>query len=83
MGYINPLLKLPAAQKRSELSPGERQFLAELMTELRQHANAEAEICWKRRKAPMAAYWRAVSTYARHIAHCLRHVDQVNQDPRA
>jgi hypothetical protein len=78
MGYINPLLQLPAARKLQELSPGQREALAELMTELRHQANAEAETCWRRRKAPMAAYWRAVSTYARHIAHCLR-VHQVTE----
>jgi len=33
--------------------------------------NAEAENAWRRRKGPMAAYWRAVATYARHLAHAL------------
>lgn len=41
------------------------------MRELRAQANDEAESAWKRRKGPMAAYWRAVSTYARHLAHAL------------
>ncbi|MGU2073411.1 hypothetical protein ACSETA_10695 [Pseudomonas aeruginosa] len=41
------------------------------MRELRVQANTEAENAWRRRKGPMAAYWRAVSTYARHIAHAL------------
>ena len=77
MGYINPLLKLPASKVLRELPPGQREALAQLMTDLRHQANEEAETCWRRRKAPMAAYWRAVSTYARHIAHCLR-LDQVN-----
>ena len=77
MGYINPLLKLPAARAVRNLPPAQRAVLAELMADLRHQANSEAEICWKRRKAPMAAYWRAVSTYARHVGHCLR-VDQVD-----
>ncbi|SDY08279.1 hypothetical protein SAMN05421681_110187 [Lysobacter enzymogenes] len=41
------------------------------MRELRDQANQEAEKAWKKRKGPMAAYWRAVATYARHVAHAL------------
>lgn len=41
------------------------------MRELRDQANKEADTAWKRRKGPIAAYWRAVATYARHIAHAL------------
>lgn len=41
------------------------------MRDLRDQANTEAENAWRRRKGPMAAYWRAVSTYARHMAHAL------------
>lgn len=41
------------------------------MRELRDAANAEAEKAWRRRKGPMAVYWRAVATYARHLAHAL------------
>ncbi len=73
MGYLNPLFKLPAARALLSLGGPERAALAALMTELRWQANAEAEQAWKRRKGPMACYWRAVSTYARHIAHVLGH----------
>ncbi|WP_298434950.1 hypothetical protein [Ottowia sp.] len=72
MGYLNPLLKLPAARALLELDGSARVALAALMTALRCEANIEAERAWKRRKGPMACYWRAVSTYARHIAHVLR-----------
>lgn len=71
-GYINPLLKLPAAASLLKLPAEQRQILVPLMEALRTQANEEAEKAWKRRKGPMAAYWRAVSTYARHIAHALR-----------
>ncbi len=54
MGYINPLLKLPAAAGLIAASEPER-----------------------RRKGPMAAYWRAVATYARHTAHVLEHGPQL------
>lgn len=72
MGYLNPLLSLPAARALLTLDEKSRAALAALMLELRRDANIEAERAWKRRKGPMACYWRAVSTYARHVAHVLR-----------
>ncbi len=71
MGYINPLLKLPAARELSRLPTESRQALATVLRALRDQANTEAETAWRRRKGPMAAYWRAVATYARHLAHAL------------
>jgi hypothetical protein len=72
MGYINPLLDLPAGRALLDLPAGDRARIEAVMRDLRQQANTEAERCWKRKKGPMAAYWRAVSTYARHTAHALR-----------
>ena len=72
MGYLNPLFKLPTAQALMALPRKDRLVIAELLRDLRQQADAEAERSWKRRKGPMAAYWRAVATYARHCAHLLR-----------
>lgn len=71
MGYTNPLLQLPAGRKLMALPKEERAALEAVLRELRAQANDEAELAWRRRKAPMAAYWRAVSTYARHLAHAL------------
>jgi hypothetical protein len=71
MGYLNPLLKLPAGKALLDLPPEDRKRIESVMRDLRDQANAEAENAWRRRKGPMAAYWRAVSTYARHIAHAL------------
>lgn len=71
MGYINPLLKLPAGKALLALPPADRERIEAVMRELRDQANREAETAWKRRKGPMAAYWRAVATYARHTAHAL------------
>lgn len=71
MGYINPLLRLPAGKALMALSPEHRKAVAAVCRDLRHQANDEAEKAWKRRKGPMAAYWRAVSTYARHLAHAL------------
>lgn len=71
MGYINPLLKLAASDELLKLPPESRKAMALVLRALRDQANAEAETAWQRRKGPMAAYWRAVSTYARHLAHAL------------
>lgn len=75
MGYLNPLFKLPAAQGLLSLGAAEKAALGRLMMDLRRQANDEAERAWQRRKGPMACYWRAVSTYARHVAHVLGHGD--------
>lgn len=72
MGYLNPLLKLPAAQALLALpSSPEKALIEQLFREIRGEANKLAEESWRKRKAPMAAYWRAVSTYARHVAHAI------------
>lgn len=71
MGYINPLLRLPAGRALQNLPKSDRKRIEAVMRELRDQANTEAETAWRRRKSPMASYWRAVSTYARHIAHAL------------
>jgi hypothetical protein len=71
MGYVNPLLKLPAAQKLAALPADQRATIETLLRELRADADHLAEQAWKKRKGPMAAYWRAVATYARHTAHAI------------
>jgi hypothetical protein len=71
MGYINPLLKLPAGKALMALPLADRRHFEALYRQLRAQADAEADKAWKRRKGPMAAYWRAVATYARHTAHAL------------
>lgn len=72
MGYRNPLLLLPAGKALAALPAHQRASIEAVMRELRHQANVEAEKAWAKRKGPMAAYWRAVSTYARHTAHALR-----------
>lgn len=72
MGYVNPLLDLPAGRRLLALPKEDRERIEAVMRELREQANAEAENAWWRRKGPIACYWRAVATYARHTAHALR-----------
>jgi hypothetical protein len=76
MGYLNPLFNLPAGRALLALPAEQRAPLEALLRELRDQANVEAENAWRRRKGPIAAYWRAVSTYARHTAHALSSAGQ-------
>jgi hypothetical protein len=68
----NPILALPAAARLAALEPGAKIALRAVLLDLRLDAACRAESSWRRRKAPMAAYWRAVSVYAGHTARLLR-----------
>lgn len=67
----NPLLRLPAAERLNDLPPQTRQALAALLLDLSLDARERAETCWRQNKAPMAAYWKAVSVYAGHFRRLL------------
>lgn len=70
----NPVLRLPAAQRILMLPEPQRRLLAELLMDLRRDALERADTCWRRHKAPMAVYWKAVGVYAGHIARAIRPV---------
>nr|CUV19577.1 protein of unknown function [Ralstonia solanacearum] len=50
MGYINPVLELPAAQKLAALPLEQRLAIAAVFRELRGAADDLAESSWRRRK---------------------------------
>jgi HEPN domain-containing protein len=62
----NPLLALPAAHRIKSLPVEMRRELAALLTEMAQDAACRADKAWSKSKGPMAAYWKAVSVYAKH-----------------
>lgn len=62
----NPLVALPAFRAMAALPPDAKQAVELLLFELAADARARAELSWRKNKAPMAAYWKAVSVYARH-----------------
>jgi hypothetical protein len=70
-GVRNPVLLLPAAARICSLPIGQRQLLGDLLREIARDADVRAEHAWKKRKGPMAAYWRATSTYAKHLARAI------------
>src|SRR3546814_1485239 len=63
----NPILALPAAARLAELSEKERETLIAILLDIKTDATDRANVCWKKHKAPIAAYWKAVSVYSGHI----------------
>lgn len=76
----NPLLRLPAAHRLRAMPPEIRQDLAALLHELSLDARERAELSWRRNKAPMATYWKAVSVYAGHLRRVIRPAVDCHRD---
>jgi len=68
----NPLLALPAFAELQRLAPDARRALRRVLMSLSADAGDRAERSWRRKKAPMAVYWKGVSVYAKHAARGLR-----------
>lgn len=68
----NPVLALPAAARLRALPAPAREALAAVLRDLSRDARERAEKSWRTHKAPMAAYWKAVAVYARHLAVALK-----------
>jgi len=63
----NPLLSLPSVGAVQHLPQPAKDALHALLAEVSRDARERAEKCWRKHKAPMAAYWKAVAVYARHL----------------
>lgn len=68
----NPLLALPAAAQIQALDPAAKVALHALLKELQADCRVRAEECWRKHKAPMAAYWKATAVYANHTSRLLK-----------
>ena len=68
----NPMLALPAAARLKALPPEVKAIIYDLLMDLSRDAAARAQHCWRKNKAPMAAYWKVVSVYAKHAARIAR-----------
>lgn len=64
----NPLTTLPSAAKLAAMPAELRAVWRSLMLEISADALAKAEKAWKKKKGPMACYWKATSVYAKHLA---------------
>ena len=67
----NPVLALPSFHHLASLDLEVKFRLATVLREVGTQAAQKAQASWKKTNAPMAAYWKAVSVYARHIARAL------------
>jgi len=67
----NPLLTLPAVAQLRQMPTETQDALRAVLRQLSEQAARKAEHSWRTKKAPMAAYWKAVSVYAKHTARVL------------
>ena len=67
----NPILALPSARAILALPEEQRAPLGALLRELASEADQRAQDAWSTRKGIMAAYWRAVATYSKHLARAI------------
>ena len=72
MSYPNPIVHLPSYALLLDLDEQQAAALAAVLRDLGDEADSKAEQSWRSHKGPMAAYWRAVGVYARHIARAVR-----------
>jgi hypothetical protein len=70
------VLALPSAAALADLPADSRAALRSVLLDIRADAAERAQTCWKRHKAPMAAYWKAVSVYAGHAARALSRIER-------
>jgi hypothetical protein len=68
----NPVVGLRSFKKLQRIPQIQRLALRAIYRELAIDCRRRAEKCWLTHKAPMAAYWKAQSVYAGHIAKALR-----------
>lgn len=78
----NPILALPSFQRIAALPPESRAAISELLAGMSEDARQRAEKSWRKNKGPMAAYWKAVSVYAKHIDRAIRHKRGLMSDSR-
>lgn len=63
----NPVMTLPGAEALAALDPASRAAIVAALDSLARDAAERAEKSWRQNKGPMAAYWKAVSVYAKHF----------------
>lgn len=68
----NPVLTLESVRKLQTMPLEVQGILREVLLDIRKESLANADKSWKKHKAPMAAYWKAVGVYSGHIARSLR-----------
>lgn len=67
----NPVLTLPAMQRIADQETISREDLRVLLAEAKAEAQARADQCWRKHKAPMAAYWKSWAVNLGHMRRAL------------
>lgn len=68
----NPILSNAEITERFQsLPPESRAALKDFTCWLYRYARIKADESWKRSKAPMAVYWKAVAAWAYHISRAI------------
>jgi hypothetical protein len=67
----NPVLALPGVGMLRALPTEAKAPLIAAIRSIQADARDRADLCWRKHKAPMAAYWKAVSVYAGHLARAI------------
>jgi len=70
-------LKSRWAEIFRQLPPDAKRALYDALIELRQDALPRAEHSWKKKKGPMALYWKVVGVYSGHIARALKQSEKL------
>jgi hypothetical protein len=80
---VNPVLALPGVKDRlAALSPNEREAVRGFLLALHADAHPKAEENWRRRKGPIAVYWRCVGVYAGHLARAIGTISREEKEAR-
>jgi hypothetical protein len=67
----NPILALPSARAILALPAEQRAPFGVLLREMAFDSDRRAQDAWSARKGIMAAYWRGVATYSKHLARAI------------
>lgn len=76
----NPILALHAAGQLVDLPRDAREALDALLADLAKDAAERAQKSWRQNKGPMAAYWKAVSVYAKHVRAAVRRAGRATSE---
>ena len=75
----NPMLALSEVQDAANLPPVAREALRSMLVAVSKACREKGDEAWRKRKPPMAAYWKSNAVHARHLAHALATVAAENK----
>lgn len=67
----NPMLALQEVRDAASLPVESREALRVMLVAVSKACRQKGDEAWRKRKPPMAAYWKSNAVHARHLAHAL------------